>query len=124
MTKRVYLWLGLAGLATLLAACPTARADSQVAGTYRCMTIQAGTKSRPCTSPSLVLYADGSYEIWGEEGTYTVQGKWVILSHSKKRGPGRLQPGRRIIFEFHTRGKKTEVIFQRRYDALPGSAFI
>ena len=109
-------WALLLSLGALLF-CPSLRAQTRIAGTYRCTSTQVGRRTGPCSSPPLVLYADGSYRIWGEEGTYTVRGHWVFLSESKKRGPGRLQRGREIIFQYTYRGKKHTVKFRREYSS-------
>lgn len=104
--------------------CPLLRAEAQVAGTYRCASARVGKRAGRCSSPPLVLYGDGSYHIWGERGTYTVRGHWVILSESRKRGPGRLLHGREIVFEYTYRGQKHRILFLREYASPRDSAFI
>lgn len=103
---------------------PSLRAQPQVAGTYRCTSARVGKRVGPCGSPPLILLADGSYHIWGEQGTYTVRGHWVILSESKKRGPGRLRHGREIIFQYTYRGQKHRIQFLREYASPRGSALV
>ena len=120
---RLGLWGTLIATALLFSS-PSLRAQSEIAGTYRCITIRVGKSSAPCNSPPLTLYADGSYQIWSEQGTYTVLGKNLLLSQSKKRGPGRLQSGYKIVFEYHYRGKKYVVTFRRHESLPPGSAVI
>src|SRR2546426_5671618 len=39
------------------------------------------------SSPPLVLYPDGKYKIWGEQGTYKIEGNRLELSESRKREP-------------------------------------
>jgi hypothetical protein len=91
------------------------------AGTYRCVELQMGDKSAPCQSPPLVLNEDGSYQIWGEEGSYElVQGRWLILEHSQRRGMGHIVNAREIIFEYSVGDKKCKVTFRRIFEPPPG----
>ena len=120
--RRPALW-GMLILGGLLFACPMLRAQDQLAGTYRCVSVAAGSQKGRCSSPPLVLRPDGSYQIWGEQGTYTVLGKFVVFSEAKKRGPGRLKSGREIVFEYFHRGRKHIVTFQRQEVPSPGAAF-
>ncbi len=108
----------------LLFGCSSLKAQSRIAGTYQCTSIRVGKRSMPCSSPPLTLNSDGSYRIWAEKGTYTVLGKYLVLSESKKRGPGRLRRGREIVFEYYLRGKRHTVTFRRRERLPPGSAII
>jgi len=124
MPQRKYLWPVLIGLFGLFFFCSSARAEVQVAGTYRCTSFQVSGHIGRCDSPPLILYADGCYHIWGEQGTYKLRGHWLVLSQSQKRGLGRLQPGRQIVFDFTYKGKRLRVTFQRQHEAIPGSAFI
>src|SRR5947209_20320245 len=70
-------------------------------------------RSGRCTSPPLVLHADGTYKIWAEQGTYRIDGNQLKLSESKKHGWGQLLRGRQIVFEFTYRRKKHKVTFRR-----------
>ena len=88
------------------------------------MSIQVGTRTLPGTSPPWTLYPAGSYQIWAERGTYSVLGKYTVLSESKKRGPGWLRRGREIVFEYSHRGKKYTVTFRRRESVSPRSTII
>ncbi|MBI3668760.1 MAG: hypothetical protein HY237_03125 [Acidobacteria bacterium] len=124
MPQRGYFWWGLISLLGFLACTSSARAEDRVVGTYRCTSYQVDGRIGRCSSPPLILHADGCYRIWGEEGTYKVRGRWLVLSQAKKRGLGRLGPGRQISFDFTHQGKKHRVTFERQYEALPGSAFI
>lgn len=91
------------------------------AGRYRCVRLEMDQKSAPCVSPPLVLNEDGSYQIWGEEGSYElVQGKWLILEHSERRGLGKIVNAREIVFEYRVGDKKCKVTFQRIFDPPPG----
>src|SRR5579883_1207135 len=70
-------------------------------GNYQCVRLELQGRMAPCQSPPLVLNRDGSYEIWGERGTYeVVQGRWLLLSHSKRRGMGHFVNSRDIVFEY------------------------
>lgn len=90
---------------------------SSVAGTYRCRSFNVGGAGRRCTSPPLVLHPDGTYQMSSERGTYTVEGDQVILSESKIRGPGRLQGGNEIVFEYEYRGLRHTVAYMRQEGA-------
>jgi hypothetical protein len=117
-------WWGLLMTAGLLLGCPGLHAQSQTAGTYRCAAVSVDGRNGRCGSPPLILYPDGSYQIWGEEGTYTVRGDWLVLSQSRKRGRGRMRNGQEIVFDYTYRGRKYKVTF-RRQDPVPlGSALI
>jgi hypothetical protein len=116
-------------LLILLAGRASARAQNQdkdddkerLAGKYRCVRLELEQKSAPCDSPPLVLNGDGSYQIWGEEGTYElVQGHWLILEHSQRRGLGHIVNAREIVFEYRVGDKRCKVTFQRIFDPPPG----
>jgi hypothetical protein len=124
MPRPCSLWCGVIAVFGFLVFSPRAQAKPPVAGTYRCTGVEIGRRQARCTSPPLTLYADGCYRIWGEEGTYRVRGRLLLLSQSKKRGHGRLGPNRQLVFNFTYKGQKHRVTFQREYEALPGSAFI
>ena len=111
-----------------VAAVPPARAQTEAQpqarpGTYRCQTIEIGDKQSRCPAPSLTLNSDGSYEIWGENGTYeVVQDRWLVLSHSKRRGLGYIAKPGQIIFEYHV-GKQTWRVTFERQTAPTGGLF-
>ena len=68
-----------------------------------------------------MLNEDGSYQIWGEEGSYElVQGRWLILEHSQRRGLGHIVNAREIVFEYRVGDKKCKVTFQRIFEPPPG----
>jgi hypothetical protein len=91
------------------------------AGTYRCMRLEMDQKMAPCQSPPLTLNEDGSYQIWGEEGSYElVQNRWLILEHSQRRGLGQIVSAREIVFEYRVGSKRCKVTFQRVFDPPPG----
>ena len=89
-----------------------------------CQRLVVDGRSGRCTSPPLVLHADGTYKIWGEQGTYRIDGNQLKLFESKKHGRGRLLRGRQIVFKFSHRGKKHKVTFRRRDPLEAGTAII
>ena len=90
-------------------------------GKYRCVKMEAAKEIYPCASPSLILKSDGSYEIWGEYGTYEVmQDKWLVLSHSKRRGLGYIEKSGQITFEYKVGKRICRVTFQRVVEPPPG----
>jgi hypothetical protein len=98
-----------------------AKAQQYLDGNYQCVRLEFQGHSAPCQSPPLVLNRDGSYEIWGEHGTYeVVQGRWLVLSHSKRRGLGHFINAQDIIFEYHVDGRACRVTFRRIFEAPPG----
>lgn len=99
----------------------SAQDRGKYAGKYRCLQLEMDGKSAPCASPPLVLNEDGSYQIWGEEGSYElVQGRWLILEHSQRRGLGQIVSAREIVFEYRVGEKKCKVTFQRIFEPPPG----
>ena len=107
----------------LLLFCASLRAEPRISGTYRCHTIRVGDRVTRCSSPPLILYPDGNYQIWAERGTYSVLGKYLVLSESKKRGPGRLRRNE-IVFEYYSGRKKHTVTFRRHQNVPPGTAVV
>jgi hypothetical protein len=108
-------------LMSLLALTSPAQAKDYLDGNYQCVRLEFQGHSAPCQSPPLVLNRDGSYEIWGEHGTYDiVQGRWLVLSHSKRRGLGHFINTQDIVFEYHVDGRACRVTFRRIFEAPPG----
>ena len=98
-----------------------ARAQERLTGKYRCVRLEVEQKAAPCQSPPLILHDDGSYQIWGEEGTYElVQGRWLILEHSRRRGLGNVVNPREIVFEYRVGDKRCKVTFRRIFEPPPG----
>ena len=115
-----FLLILLAGASAALAQ-DKEQGGGRVVGKYRCVRLELEQKSAPCDSPPLVLNEDGSYQIWGEEGTYElVQGRWLILEHSRRRGLGHVVNAREIVFEYRVGDKRCKVTFQRIFDPPPG----
>lgn len=114
------LLLVLIGLS--LVASPSSRAQSVVAGRYVCSEAKIAGKSVTCTSPPLVLNSDGSYQLRGLEGHYSVRGQWLVLSRTKIPSRGELQTGHRIIFRYRDHGKLCEIVFERRRADLGDSS--
>ena len=112
------LFLGALGL--LVLALP-ARAETYLSGTYNCMKVEVAGKTQPCTAPSIELNSDGSYQILAERGTYQiVAGHWLLLSASKNHGKARLDGSKQIIFEFVSGGKKSRIVYRRKYQRPEG----
>lgn len=104
----------------LFAALPV-RAQSYLSGTYRCTTVEIGGKSTPCKAPSLILKSDGSYRMLSETGTYEiVAGHWLVLSAAKRHGRARLDGSKEIIFNFISGGKKSTIVYRRKYQRPDG----
>jgi hypothetical protein len=100
---------------------PALHAESIFDGKYRCVRIEIGHQTESCQSPPLILHRNGSYQIWGEHGTYeVVQGQWLVLSHSKRRGLGHFVGADKVVFEYEMDGKRCRVTFRRIYDPPPG----
>ena len=117
-------WLALpAGFVLLLAVAQVApaKAEERLDGSYQCVRLEFQGQSAPCQSPPLVLNRNGSYEIWGEHGSYeVVQGHWLVLSHSKRRGMGHFLNAHDIVFEYRVSGRICRVTFRKVFDAPPG----
>jgi hypothetical protein len=114
---RTLLLLAAGALFTVL----PVRAESYLSGTYRCTTVEVAGKPVPCKAPSLVLKSDGSYKMLSETGTYEiVKGHWLILSSSKRHGRARLDGSKEIIFNFISRGKKSRIVYRRKYQRPDG----
>lgn len=107
--------------AALVFAALPARADSYISGTFRCTTVEIGGKTTPCKTPSLILKSDGSYKMLSETGTYEiVAGHWLVLSAAKRHGRARLDGSKEIIFTFISGGKKSKIIYRRKYQRPDG----
>jgi hypothetical protein len=101
----------------LLMLCAVAtQAQSQFAGTYRCVSFNVGGQGGRCTSPPLILMANGRYQMSGERGTFAVRGDRLSLSESRLRGPGRLY-NNEIVFEYVYRGLMQTVTYRRQEGA-------
>lgn len=108
-------------LLTTIALVIPSEAKQRLDGNYQCVRLEFNGQSGPCQSPPLVLNQDGSYDIWGEHGTYeVVQGRWLLLSHSKRRGLGHFVNAHEIIFEYRVDGRACRVTFRRIFEAPPG----
>ena len=107
-------------LASISSAAPP-KGQQSLDGNYQCVRLEFQGQSSPCQSPPLVLNHDGSYDIWGEHGTYeVVQGRWLVLSHSKRRGLGHFVSAHEIVFEYRVGSRVCRVTFRRVFDAPPG----
>jgi len=120
-TVQIALRMLLPCAAGLFLAATPAHAETYLSGTYRCSTVEVAGKTTPCKAPSLVLKSDGSYKILSESGTYEiVSGHWLVLSASKKHGRARLDGTREIVFEFFSGGKKSRIVYRRKYERPSG----
>lgn len=80
-------------------------AEPGIAGHYRCLSYNVSGGGGSCRlAPPLVLTPDGGYHLSSEKGTWRVTDGRVHLSASKIRGPGKLMPDGRIVFEYPYRG--------------------
>jgi hypothetical protein len=88
-------------------------AQSQsLAGQYRCWSYNVSGGGGSCRlAPPLVLNSDGTYQMSSEKGTYKVEDGKVVLSESKIRGPGKLEAGNHIVFEYDLKGMHHTVTY-------------
>ena len=115
-------------LLAVVALVTPAKAQQRLDGNYQCVRLELEGQFAPCQSTPLVLNRDGSYEIWGEHGTYeVVQGRWLLLSHSKRRGLGHFANPHEIVFEYRVGGRAgrtgsevCRVTFRRIFEAPSG----
>jgi hypothetical protein len=111
----------IACTAVLLVSTLPVRAETYLSGTYRCATMEVAGKTVPCKVPSLILKSDGSYKMLSESGTYEiVAGHWLVLSASKRHGRARLDGSKQIIFSFISGGKKSRIVYRRKYQRPEG----
>ncbi len=81
-------------------------------GHYRCWSYNVSGGGGSCRlAPPLVLNSDGTYQMSSEKGTYKVQDGKLVLSASKIRGPGKLEGGNRIVFEYDFKGMHHTVTY-------------
>ena len=100
---------------------PRMAAQPRPEGKYRCVTIEIDHHAAPCQSPPLILSHDGSYQIWGERGTYeVVNGEWLRLSHSRRRGMGHFENLHELVFEYRSGGRLYRIKFHQLFEAPPG----
>lgn len=122
MHFRSFLSRGCLSFSFVLLLAPMVRAQSGVAGTYRCVSFNVGGRGGRCTSPPLVLRADRQYLMSSEHGTYSVRNNRIFLSASRIRGAGRLQGGNEIVFEYTYRGLPQTVTYRREAQAAAPNA--
>jgi hypothetical protein len=92
-----------------------------LSGEYQCAKIEVEGRVLRCASPPLILNSDGSYQIWGESGSYhVVEDRWLVLSHSKRRGTGYFQSPKELVFEYQVKGRSHRVTFRRVFEPTPG----
>jgi hypothetical protein len=106
----------------LLFGAGAAQAGSVPAGTYRCWQYNVSGGGGTCRFASPIeLNADGTYKESRTVGTYEVREGRVYFSKSTIRGPGRLEGGNRIRFEYDYKGFHHDVTYLCR-DCRPESA--
>lgn len=97
--------------------------SEKIAGTYRCWSFNVGGSGSRCTSPPIVLNANGTYTVSSERGRYTLSGDQLVLSESKIRGPGTLSGDRmRMTFEYTSNGLAYTVTYLKQEAEAPQSA--
>src|SRR5438045_963984 len=106
--------------AALLASMP-AQAASSPAGSYRCWSMNVGGRGGRCSSPPIVLHADGRYEMSREHGTWKAKGDEIVLSESKLRGPGHVVENK-LIFKYRSEGWDTTVTYVHQADVSGATA--
>ena len=117
---RIYPALPIASL-LIAAFARSPRQKPSLDGNYQCVRLEFHGQSLPCRARPLVLNRDGSYEIWGERGTYeVVQGNWLVLSHSKRRGLGHFVNSHDIVFEYRVDGRVCRVTLRRVLSSASG----
>lgn len=88
------------------------KSDAAVKGTYRCWSFNVAGVGGQCSSPPIILYANGTYSMSSEKGTYAINGDQIVLSESKIRGPGTFKEGRKqIVFNYTYNGKATTATY-------------
>lgn len=96
------------------------RAQASLSGTYRCVSIEIAGKAHSCSAPSLEMNPDGSYQMLDEHGTYAIlSGHWLVLSQAKNHGRARLLGSKEIVFDFLSGGKRSKIIYRRKYQRPP-----
>jgi len=91
---------------------------SSLNGIFRCWSYNVGGAGKSCTSPPIVLLADGTYTMSKENGTYIIREDEIILSESKIRGRGRIiENGNQLRFQYIYNGLEHTVTYVRFGDA-------
>ena len=96
-----------------LAVFVAADASAGVAGTYRCSSYNVDGAGGSCANlSSIVLNADGTYQISSETGSYTASGNNVLLSPASNTwGPGKVQGGNQLVFDYSFGGRRQVVTY-------------
>lgn len=92
--------------------------QNQLAGTYRCWSMNTGGIGGYCSGSSLILKKDGTYQISSEHGKYSFSGSKLKLSESKIRGDGSVSPDGMLITFSYSYGGKAQVITYLRTDYM------
>src|ERR1700690_3123909 len=71
---------------------PTCRAQSpNLSGRYECIQVRQHQTVSACSAAPLILKSDGRFELRGWEGSYLVNGEWVVLSDSLLKARARIR---------------------------------
>jgi len=119
-TSKLALRIGLtlaAGLVFSVLAPAAMSQTSGIAGKYVCSNVRVHGKTKPCSSASLNLKADGRFELRGWEGSYVVSGSYVELSDATLKSKARLEPGYKLVFRYQGKDGLVEVTYERRLSA-------
>jgi len=106
-------WSGI-GACLLGLAAPAGAQDKHVAGEYVCVEARVAGKSVPCKAAPLSLKTDGRFELEGRQGEYLVSGNWVELNGKVLKSRAKIEEGHHIVFRFHNKKGRCEMIYERR----------
>ena len=109
--------------AALFLVIPTSPAQTaNVSGRYQCARAKVHGKEIPCKAAPLILKSDGHFELRGWEGNYLVNGQWVELSDSLTKARAKIEPGHKIVLQYHGKHGLVEMIYERRVADLGKTA--
>ncbi len=117
-TLRVF--IALAGAAFFLPASHAQTAD--LSGRYQCVQVKVQEKVQSCSAAPLILKNDGHFELRGWEGSYLVNGQWVVLSDSLLKARAKIEPGHKISLSYYGKNGLVEMIYERRVAELGKTA--
>jgi hypothetical protein len=105
--------------ATLLLLLPAAQGQTvDLSGQYECAQVKVHGKVSPCAAAPLILKNDGHFELRGWEGSYLVNGEWVVLSDSLVKSRAKIEPGHKIVFRYLGKHGWVEMTYVRRVAEL------
>lgn len=125
---------GIVALSVTTALRSEAATPQSLAGAFQCWKFnvgmstitQVGQSVTRCTSPDLLLAADGTYTLGSEKGRFTISGGKLFLSASQFRGAGTLlEQDIQIYFSYEHNGKHYDVTYLKRdaggTESIPGT---